>query len=300
MLWSLLVPALLLAVATEQSAVPLPQLVTTDVDRFYALYTAAHGLPRGEDLQRDYIDGGSPGVRQFVENRILSGEALAKEIAKEPAIYANARKCTSALPAVRERLKEVFRKMAALEPQAHFAPVTILVGRDNSGGTTGKSGVLIGLEVVCRSDWLQPDIADRFVHLIAHEYGHLLQFPDGGEDKAPTTVLSQSLVEGGAEFIAEMTSGEVSNVQLQRWTRGHEMEIAKAFLAEADSKDLSHWLYNGVGTPDRPGDLGYWVGYQIVKGYYEQAPDKRAAWRQILSMDHPREILAQSGWPAVR
>jgi hypothetical protein len=289
-------PALLLTAAAPQAATSLPQIVTSDVDRFYAIYDAAHGLPKADVLQRDYIATGSPGVQQFIEHRILSGEALAQEIAKEPAVYAKARTCTSALPAVRTRLREVFRKMAALAPQASFPPVTILVGRNNSGGTTGKSGVLIGLEVVCRSSWLQPNIADRFVHLIAHEYGHLLQFPDGGEDRRQTTVLSQSLVEGGAEFIGELTSGEVSNVQLQAWTRGHEQEIAKAFLADLDSKDLSHWLYNGVGTPEHPGDLGYWVGYQIIKAYYARASDKRAAWHHITALDNPHQILAESGW----
>jgi hypothetical protein len=43
---------------------------------------------------------------------------------------------------------------------------------------------LIGLEVVCRSDWLQPSIEGRLVHLIAHEYAHVQQFPQGGEDAA--------------------------------------------------------------------------------------------------------------------
>jgi hypothetical protein len=124
--------------------------------------------------------------------------------------------------------------MAAIDPGATFPPVTVLIGRNNSGGTTGKSGVLIGLEVVCRSDWLQPNVEDRLVHLIAHEYAHVQQFPQGGEDAGPDTVLKQSLVEGGAELIAELTSGEASESHLQRWTKGREREIGEAFLADVE------------------------------------------------------------------
>jgi uncharacterized protein YjaZ len=164
--------------------------------------------------------------------------------------------------------------------------VTILVGRNNSGGTTGKSGVLIGLEV-CRSAWLQPDLTERLYHLIAHEYGHVEQFPNGGEDVGVTTVLRQSLVEGGAELIGELISGEVSNIHLQRWVRGREREIETRFLAAEDDTDLSHWLYNGPGTPDKPGDLGYWVGYHIAKAYYLKAGDKRFAIKALLELKDP-------------
>src|SRR5262249_46490645 len=152
-----------------------------------------------------------------------------------------------------------FRKLAEIDPQATFPPVTILIGRNNSGGTTGKSGVLIGLEVVCRSSWLQPDLSERLFHLITHEYGHVEQSPH--EETAAPTLLRQSLAEGGAELVGELISGQVSNVHLQQWTKGHEREIGTRFLAEQDSTDVSHWLYNGAGSPDQPGDLGYWVGY---------------------------------------
>jgi uncharacterized protein YjaZ len=58
--------------------------------------------------------------------------------------------------------------------------------------------------------------------------------------------------------------------------------------------DLSKWLYNGTLT--KPGDLGYWVGYRIVKSYYEHAADKRRALRDILDMKDPKTFLARSGW----
>ena len=200
------------------------------------------------------------------------------------------------LPAVKARLQGAFQRLAALDPQATFPPVTILIGRNNSGGTTGKSGVLIGLEVVCRSSWLQPDLTDRLYHLIVHEYGHVEQPPNLDEDSENTTVLKQSLVEGVAELVAHLTSGQVSNVHLQRWTTGHAEAIGQRFLADAGKRDISTWLYNGIGTPDKPGDLGYWVGYRMAKAYYDKAVNKRAALRTLLDLKDPAMILNNSGW----
>jgi hypothetical protein len=274
------------------AAPPLPGVRTSDVNLFYRIYDAADGAPTGDALQHGYIDAGSDGVRQFVPGRIESGDDLAATIAKNRDVYDHARDCMRVLPAVKARLAGAFRKLAEIDPEATFPPVTILVGRNNSGGTTSKSGVLIGLEHACSASLpLQLDLTERLYHLIAHEYGHVEQ-PGGGE----VSVLRQSLKEGGAELIADLISGQVSNVHLQEWTKGREREIDEQFLAEQDSKDLSHWLYNGPGTPEKPGDLGYWVGYRIAKAYYLKASDKRLVLKTLLELKDPKAILADSGW----
>jgi len=96
--------------------------------------------------------------------------------------------------------------------------------------------------------------------------------------------------------VAELISGQVSNIHLQAWTAGRAQEIDRRFLADMDKTDLSAWLYNGVGTPERPGELGYWVGYRIAKAYYDKAPDKRTALRALLELDDPGAVLVESGW----
>lgn len=60
--------------------------------------------------------------------------------------------------------------------------------------------------------------------------------------------------------------------------------------------DLSAWTDNYQPGSDAPYDLGYWVGYRIVKAYYQGAEDKRAALARILEMDDPEAFLAGSGW----
>jgi hypothetical protein len=76
------------------------------------------------------------------------------------------------------------------------------------------------------------------------------------------------------------------------WTRGREQEISAAFREQMHGTDVNKWLYNGVGTSEKPGDLGYWVGYRIAKCYYERAADKEAAVRALVELKDPQEILA--------
>ena len=272
-----------------------PQILTQDVDLFYRVYDAAGGHPSEAQLQHDYIDAGSDGLHQFAKLRNLSGETLAQALSKHPEVYSGAKRCAAALDGVHRRLAIALGKLGEIYPEAKYPPVTILIGRDSTGGTTSAAGVLIGLETLCRSNWMEPNIEDRFVHLIAHEYAHVQQ-PVAQTEDPNITVLLASEVEGGAEFIAELTSGSVSNTQLPVWTKGREKEIETAFAADEDKTDMSNWLYNDHGTPEKPGDLGYWVGYRIVKSYYQHAPDKRAALRDIIQVRNARAFLAGSGW----
>lgn len=279
--------------AQQASPAATPEIVIADVDRFYALYDAANGQPTADQLQQ-YIDGGSPGLRHFAVARRITGARIAEAIAARPHIYTGARHCAALLPRVRQRLETVLLELGRLYPAARFPTVTIAVGRGRPVGMgTPATGVQVGIEALCAADFLNPDLEDRFVHVLAHEYVHALQAPELSEIATPT-VLQASLVEGAAEFIAELISGNVAYSHLSATVAGREAEIERAFMADGAKTDLSDWLYNA--TAENPGDLGYWVGYRIVRAYYLNAPDKRRALREILEMTDASAFLAASGW----
>lgn len=282
------------ATAKNSDAAAEPIIHIEDVDRFYKVYDAAGGHPTAEQLQRDYIDPGSDGLHQFAKVRNISGMRIADTLAKRPEIYSGAKRCMVVLPRVRQRLEVALRMLASLYPQARLPPVTIAVGRGKPVGVgSPDTGLQIGLEALCATDWLNPDVEDRFVHVIAHEYAHVQQAPALADAEHPT-VLERSLVEGAAEFAAELISGKVAYSQFSASTKGRERQIETAFVADADKTDLSQWLDNS--TTDKPGDLGYWVGYRIAKSYYQRAADERQALREILEMTDPKAFLAASGW----
>jgi hypothetical protein len=271
-----------------------PVIRTDDVDRFYRVYAAADGQPSAEQLQRDYLDAGTDGLHQLARLRNVTGASIAANLSKHPETYADARRCTAVLPQVRERLKAALRKLGELYPEARFPPVTIAIGRGKPVGVGSPvSGVQIGLEALCATNWLTADVGDRFVQVISHEYVHVQQVQALVDDEHPT-VLGMSLIEGAADFVGELMSGGLAFAYLPAMTKGREKEIETAFVGDTKSRDLSNWLYNS--KPEKPSDLGYWVGYRIVKSYYQHAHDKRRALREIIEMNDPERFLAASGW----
>ena len=276
-----------------------PEFRTADVERFYALYAATDGQPSAEQLDSEYLAPGTDSLKEFAQLRRVTGERMAAQIRERPEIYENARSCLEVLPNVERRLTESFATLSELYPEARFPPVAIVVGRGRPVGIVNPSGVTIGLEALCAADFMNPDPEDRFVYVVAHEYAHIQQTSGEAElepgDPA-ATVLRMSLAEGAAEFVAELISGGVGNAGHAEWTRGREDEIESAFVRDMDSTDLSAWMYDYRDGSDEPYDLGYWVGYRIVKAYYQRADDKQAALARIFEMEDPKAFLRDSGW----
>jgi hypothetical protein len=274
-----------------------PVIDIEDVARFYRVYDAAGGHPTADQLQHDYLDAGSEGLHYFAKARNITGARIADTLAKHPELYSGAKRCMVVLPRVRERLKIALGRLGDLYPEAKFPPVTIAVGRGKPVAIgSPETGIQVGLEALCATNWLNPNVEDRFVHVIAHEYAHAQQTQALVDNEHPT-VLDRSLIEGAAEFTAELISGEpgeVTGSQFKERTEGHEKEIETAFLSDENKTDLSAWLDNS--TMEKPGDLGYWVGYRIVKAYYMQSADKHGALREIFQMTDAKGFLAKSGW----
>ena len=271
-----------------------PDIHTEDVSLFYKVYDAAGGHPTTEQLQNDYLDAGTDGLRTFARLRNTTAARIEEAIAKQPQLYATARHGSEVLPTVKIRLKLALGKLREIYPAAKFPAITIAVGRGKPVAIGSPvSGVQIGLEALCGITYYDKNLEDRFVHVIAHEYVHVQQPQEMVDDSIPT-VLEGSLVEGAADFIGEFISGGLSNLQLAVITRGHEAEIETAFVGDEDKRDLTSWLYNG--SMDKSGDIGYWVGYRIVKSYYQHATDKQAAIREIIEIKDPKAFLAKSGW----
>lgn len=273
-----------------------PEINTTDVDRFYKLYDSTGGKPSAEQLQV-YIDGGTDGFRAFTKMRNTNGERIAQAIEKQPEIYAKARQCAKVLPAVKTRIATALARLKQLYPEAVLSPITLGVGRGKPVGTADRNGVMIGQESLCAvAEFMNPDVEDWFVYVIAHEYAHVQQSQFYDEDPEEK-VLKATLIEGGAEFIGELISGSVSYKHLARAVKGREKDFETTFLADLDKPAIgSAWLYNYPGTAEHPADLGYWIGYRITKAYYQNARDKRHALRDIIELRDPKAFLANSGW----
>ena len=149
------------AMAVDQSG---PQLnrnpeavkfVTSDIDNFWRAYDLAaketDKAKRAAIFQAEYLDKGSPGLKDFLRLRIKSAESLVGAIDRMPKYYASTRPQTLRVRRMEGRMRAAFRKFRSLYPEAVFPDVYFLIGVASSGGTTGPSGLLIGAEMYGRT-----------------------------------------------------------------------------------------------------------------------------------------------------
>jgi hypothetical protein len=278
------------------------RIVTSDIDHFWRAFDDA---PRGDAtsvFQAEYLDAGSPGLHDFVRARIGSARELAEWIGGHPGYYASIRTSTQRIASFTSPIRESFRRLKALYPDAVFPDVYFVVGRMTSGGTVSDRGLLIGAEMYGRtpeapaaelSKWHQQVLksVDQLPGIVAHELTHIEQ-----KDGNPKTLLGAAFHEGSADFIGELISGFNINGGVAVFGVAHERELWEEMRPDLHGANLSKWLYNGDGAVGRPADLGYFIGYRIAKAYYDRATDKAQAIRDILEVQDYDAFLAKSGY----
>lgn len=280
---------------------------TSDIERFWR----AADLAAREDsvggkaavFEREYIAKGTRGLLDFHRAKIRSPARLAETVARYPAFYASVRAPTLELAGLEGTIRGVFERMERLYPEAIYPDVYFVVGRVSSAGTATEYGLLLGAEQNVGSatttlDEL-PEAQRRIVfprddlpHVIAHELVHFQQYLGGMR-----TLLDAALVEGGATFLADLMARSAAVPHFRTWGAAHEREVWARFVREMDGEDIGAWLGNNAGaTAEWPADLGYFVGYEISKAYYERAADKDQAVAALIRLEDPRAILRESGY----
>jgi len=285
------------------------QIVTADIKRYWEAVDAGGGAT---DFETRYLQRGSAGLRDFTQRRQLSGAAMRAAFVAAPQYLASIRPTSLSLAtdtAVRNRIRRNFAVMQQRYPDAIFPPVTFLIGRFSTGGTVGASGILIGAEFYTKTATsplheLNPFVRnnarpiDSIAIIVAHEHVHVLQLASGGlYARGTLTLLEQALLEGSADFLGELVSGSQINAGLHVWALPREDSLWTAFRAAMHGTSISQWLYNqSTATAERPGDLGYFIGYRIAQAYYDAATDKTAAIRDIIRVRDADAFLAASGY----
>lgn len=301
------------------------KFVTSDLDNFWRAFDLALKETDRERkiaiFQKEYLDQGSPGLQDFVRLRIKNAKSLVETIDRLPKFYASVRPATLRVARLERSMRRSFRKFKQMYPDAVFPDVYFVIGVANTGGTASENGLLIGTELYGLTSatprdefpaWFKnflPDAGDekellrlvkraldtalkpveRLPYIVAHESCHFNQhYPK------QTTVLEKSIQEGSCDLIAELAAGEVINPTLKVYGDRNEANLWRDFRAEMNGTDLSKWMYNGFKIKDRPGDLGYYVGYKISREYYRNAKDKRQAIADILNIKDFRDFLQRS------
>lgn len=276
------------------------QLVTSDITNFWIAFDSAGMKANPDALQKFYLDKGSKGLSGFIRGRIQNAENLSKTILRYPKYYASIRDASLTIATMEPQIEQAFAKFNDMYDDATFPPVYFVVGAMNSGGTTSGDGILIAAEMYGLTDitptaeltsW-HKTVLKKVVdipYIVAHELIHIQQPVLPGNN-----LLEACLREGSADFVSELISGKHINNHIHEFADPREKELWLEFKEVMYGNKKDGWLYSQA--PGRPNDLGYWIGYKIAKAYYDQAPDKKRAIKEIIRMRNGRKFLEDSGY----
>lgn len=265
---------------------------TEDITLFWKVFDETKPKFEAKAFQTNYLDAGSAGLKGFIKMRIESGSNLSKTIKKNLSYYREVRPATLSIDGKEENLRKYFLALKEIYPASVFPDVYFVIGAKNTGGTTFKGGLIIGAEMFGQeTETFKPRMNIETLELVViHELVHYQQHHSDNN-----TLLAQSIREGGADFICELVTGSHPYTALHQYGNSHESALWAEFSQKLDSKDWTPWLYY-TKDDSRPKDLGYWMGYKIVKAYYDKTENKNQALHNILNITDYPDFLAKSGY----
>jgi hypothetical protein len=280
------------------------KIIDSDVHNFWKAYDLAEKDPLNAEkiYMNNYINKGTMALQYYYINKINNINNFVYMHNLKKKYYATIRKNTLKATEFKARYQESFINLKKIYSEAIFPPVYFVIGKLRSAGTASSEGLILGIDQACMSlsadttelsDWEKANIStfENLPYTVAHE---LIHFQQGGM-ASDTTLLKAAILEGMADFIGELISGKSANQSLLVYGKGKEQEIWKDFKKEMYLDRAYNWVGNGEQkNSDKPSDLGYWVGYQICKAYYEQAKNKKKAIYEMLHIKDYRTFLEQS------
>ena len=274
-------------------------VTTIDIDHFWNAFDNLKNCRTFSDsvhsFQELYLDKATNGLLDFIQVRDFTAEKFVAAVSKNSAFYKSVRKNTYEAKKAGPVIEEVFTRFKEL--YADFKPfkVCFAIGIKNTGGTVSNQFVLIGTEITTSTRSMDSvnsnEIIEKLKGIVAHECVHTQQKPYADSNALKCPLLYHSIKEGSCDFIAELITGRSRSSE---FGEQNENKLWTQFKNELCNQNIGNWLYNGSSVKDKPADLGYFVGYSIVKEYYRNASNKQQAIIDIIGMADPIQLLLAS------
>jgi len=302
--------------AARNQAAARPAVHADDIARFWAAHDAVRATSDSTEklrLVRElYIDRGTAGLHALMAARRYTAEEYVAAIDSWPKFWASVRPLSARAQRAVAPLERDLIALRKLYPGLKPASITYAIGVLRTGGTTLGDKVLIGAELalgdesVDTSELPEP-LRSRLTTFFRsqpfannaqnniHEYIHTQQ-------REPGKLLAQSIVrEGVAELVAELVTGKKPALPFYRYGAENAAAVRDAFKADMDGERFGDWLWNSPRNRFGTSDLGYYVGYEIARGYYRQAHDKKAAIAAMIELAYDDSsavngFIRQSGY----
>lgn len=253
-------------------------------------------------------------MKRFIELRGGNASELRKFIEKEKQSLIQKRPLILSVLSQEKVIKRKIEKFKKLYPDFRDGDIYFCVGKNNSGGTIYDNTVYIGTEVAAS------DSENWAVSLVLHEFVHTQQWTQrnifrlmasdsllNDYEKTHTQLLGKCIEEGMADFVSELVNREslAKANPLGHIALGliNEKEIKSMFVNDMflPLEETKGWVYGEKEVNGKKiKDLGYFMGYQICKSYYERSENKKQALKKMIELDltdkNARKFLILSGF----
>lgn len=273
------------------------KIFTSDIDNFWVAYDSIQKTDNHSQkldlIKRLYTDKATKGLKAFMKARNYNDSVYVKVIDKYPKFWNSVRLNTLTIKTKTSELEASVVKLKEIYPELKDAEMYFTIGGLNSGGTVSENMVLVGAELATglpstevsefKDEWLKGVFAeqslDNIVSLNIHEYIHTQQ--TGNRRR----VLNQSIKEGSCDLIAELVMNKPLERKYLSYGTAHADKVKEQFKKEMFTGNFANWLYNGRDKGESA-DLGYYVGYEISKLYYQNAKNKKQAIKDIIELNY--------------
>ena len=281
---------------------------TTDITNFWDAFDDLKSAETKADsikiIQEEYIDKSTAYFKEFIKARNFTAEEYVELIRRYPKFWRSVRPLTENIVNRKAEIEKVFEQYRSLLPGFEQPDVCFAIGCLRTGGTTTKDLILIGSEIAASNEevdksemsgWLESVIGNTgdIVSMIAHETVHTQQY-----NRRRYKLLTGVMTEGIADFFTVELLGLNINKEIFEYGNKHKCELFREFESDLKShpKEYNRWIYQGNKAENRPADLGYFIGYQIAKMYYDKSESKTEALLELLNVKRYEKIFEMSGF----
>ena len=279
-------------------------IITSDITNFWEAYdkitSTQDSILQYKYLDSLYFQNGTVGLEGIRKARNYTPQDYINSINNYPKFWTSIRKNTLQAENLGLELEIGVEKLRTLYPELKPAKIYFSIGSFRTPGTTIDSLVLIGSELAMANSktetsefpeslahlksYFKTNPKKHLVFLNVHEYVHTQQNPQ------VFNILSLTLYEGVAEFVAEKALGVPSPTPQIEFGRANANRIREVFETEMFySNNLYKWLNSNAPNEFGIRDLSYYVGYQICENYYNQTDNKLEAIKTMIELDYTNE-----------
>jgi hypothetical protein len=276
------------------------KIFTSDIDNFWIAYDSIQHTndfsKKIKFINQLYIEKGTKGLKALMKSKDYSDTLYVKVIGEFPNFWKSIRPNTLSVKNRTKELNNAIQNLKKLYPDLKEAEIYFEIGCLGAAGRTTDNMVLIGTELATgtsatdasdfKNDWYKNIFAhnslDDIVSLNIHEYVHTQQKVNNS-----TQLLNQVIKEGAADFIAELALEKPLQRNYISYGNLHLENLKKEFKEQMflNLGFEDNWLYNGLQKGDSA-DLGYYMGYEICKSYYNNSNDKTKAIKDIIELNY--------------